>query len=145
MDWFNICGFAFVLIILVPNIIFALTVKNGFENKYKNPLIESLEQVGRFGCFIFMFISPPVLCMGFPFDGAKTVYIIAGATVTALYCLGWIVFWRENSLRKALTLSVLPSVLFLECGILTLNIPLLLFTSIFSPCHILISCKNALN
>lgn len=33
MEWINIFGTAFIVIIMVPNIIYALKCKEGFENK----------------------------------------------------------------------------------------------------------------
>lgn len=42
--------------------------------------------------------------------------------------------WNENSLRKSL--------LFILCGIILLNIPLIILSIISAPCHIIISCKN---
>ena len=143
MSWFNIYGAAFVFLLLLPNVIFAATHKDGFENLYQNKKVEILEQIGRFGSFIFMFVCPPFLCLGYWFCAAKTVYVIAGAVLILLYLLGWIVFWREDSVRKALALSILPSILFLESGILTLNFLLIAAAVIFAPCHILISYKNA--
>lgn len=144
MAWFNFIGLIFVVIILIPNIIFAYTSKDGFQNYYHNKIVETLEQIGRFGCFIFMFLTPPFLNLGFKIDGAKTAYIITGAILIALYCLGWIVFRKENSVRKSLALSILPSILFIESGILSLNFPLIALALIFAPCHIIISYKNAI-
>ena len=144
MSWFNFIGLIFVVIILIPNIIFAYTNKDGFQNYYHNKIVETLEQIGRFGCFIFMFLTPPFLNLGFKINGAKTAYIITGAILVALYCLGWIVFRKESSVRKSLALSILPSVLFLESGILSLNFPLIVLALIFTPCHIIISYKNAI-
>jgi len=143
MSWFNLFGLIFMVVILIPNIIFGIMHPEVFENKYSSKTVEALEQVGRFCCFGFMFISPPFVCLGYPFDGAQTVYIILGAALTALYTIGWAVFWHESSVRKALALSILPSLLFLESGILTLHIPLIIFSVIFAICHITISYKNA--
>lgn len=36
MSWFNIYGAAFVFLLLLPNVIFAATHKDGFENLYQN-------------------------------------------------------------------------------------------------------------
>ena len=143
MLWFNFIGLIFVVIILIPNIIFAYTNKDGFQNYYHNKIVETLEQIGRFGCFIFMFLTPPFLNLGFKINGAKTAYIITGAILVALYCLGWIVFRKESSVRKSLALSILPSILFLESGILSLNFTLIVLALIFATCHIIISYKNA--
>ena len=54
--WINIYGLLFIAIIMIPNIIFAIKCKDGFINKYDNKTIETLEQIGRFGSFIFMII-----------------------------------------------------------------------------------------
>lgn len=140
--YFNAYGFIMVLVILIPNIVFAMTCKDGFVNKYQNKVVETLEQVGRFGCFICMFFLLPWFDRGFWFPHGKTVYLIAGAALVALYCLGWIIFWKENSIRKSLFLSVVPSILFLESGIVTGYVLLLLFALLFAPCHILISVRN---
>lgn len=143
MSWFNFIGFIFVAVILIPNIIFAIGNENGFQNFYHNKTVETLEQIGRFGCFIFMFLTPPFLCLGFKSDGIRLAYIIIGTAISVLYCLGWIVFGKESSVKKSLVLSILPSILFLESGILSLNFPSIILSLIFAPCHILISYKNA--
>lgn len=143
MSWFNFIGLFFVAVILIPNIIFAAKNKDGFQNFYHNKFVEIFEQIGRFGCFITMFLTPPFLNLGFKINGAKTAYIITGAVLVALYCLGWIAFGKESSVRKSLALSIIPSVLFLESGLLSLNFPLIVLSLIFAPCHIIISYKNA--
>lgn len=142
MDRFNLTGLIFVVVLLIPNIIYAATNKDGFAGEFHNKLIETGEQIGRFGCFILMFIQPSFVTLGYIYDGAQTLYLILGIVLLALYCGGWIVFRKGNCIAKALTLSILPSVLFLESGILTLNIPLIVLSVVFAICHITISCKN---
>ncbi|MBP3334677.1 MAG: hypothetical protein J6L61_00795 [Ruminiclostridium sp.] len=142
MEWFNLTGLIFVVVLLIPNIIYAATNKDGFADKFHNKLVETGEQIGRFGCFILMFIQLPYVTLGYIYDGAQTLYLILGIVLLALYCGGWIVFRKKNSVAKALTLSILPSVLFLESGILTLNIPLVVLSVVFAICHITISYKN---
>lgn len=122
-----------------------MTNKDGFADNYHNKLVETGEQIGRFGCFILMFIQLSFVTLGYIFDGAQTLYLILGIVLLALYCGGWIVFRKGNSVAKALTLSILPSVLFLESGILTLNIPLIVLSVVFAICHITISCKNTVD
>ena len=143
MRWFNGWGILWIATIMLPNIVFALTHKGGFENLWQNRAVEALEQIGRFGCFFLMIVNIVPLCGGFWSAAAKTAYCAASAGLAALYLFGWIVFWREDSMAKALTLSLLPSLLFLESGVLMRNYPLILAAVIFAPCHILISAKNA--
>lgn len=142
MDRFNLTGLIFVVVLLIPNIIYAATNKEGFAGEFHNKLVETGEQIGRFGCFILMFIQPSFVTLGYIYDGAQALYLILGIVLLALYCGGWIVFRKGNSIAKALTLSILPSVLFLESGILTLNIPLIVLSVVFAICHITISYKN---
>lgn len=142
MEWFNLTGLIFVVVLLIPNIIYAATNKDGFADKFHNKLVETGEQIGRFGCFVLMFIQLPFVTLGYIYDGAQTLYLILGIVLLLLYCGGWIVFREGNSVAKALTLSILPSVLFLESGILTLNIPLIVLSVVFAICHITISYKN---
>ena len=142
MDRFNLTGLIFVVVLLIPNIIYAATNKDGFAGEFHNKLVETGEQIGRFGCFILMFIQPSFVTLGYIYDGAQALYLILGIVLLALYCGGWIVFRKGNSIAKALTLSILPSVLFLESGILTLNIPLIVLSVVFAICHITISYKN---
>ena len=139
MDWFNLTGLIFVVVLLIPNIIYAVTNKDGFADNYHNKFIEAGEQIGS---FILMFIQPSFVTLGYIYDGAQTLYLILGIVLLALYCGGWIVFRKGNSIAKALTLSILPSVLFLESGILTMNIPLIVLSVVFAICHITISYKN---
>ena len=139
----NFWGLIFVVIILIPNIVFAISCKDGFENRYQNKLVETLEQIGRFGCFFSMFIVVPYMNKGYWFQQGKAIYLILGFLLVGLYCLGWIVFWKENSIRKSLYLSMIPSLLFLESGVVSGNILLLIVAVIFAPCHILISYWNA--
>lgn len=47
--YLNYWGLIFVVAILIPNIVFAITYKDGFENRYHNKLVGLLEQIGRFG------------------------------------------------------------------------------------------------
>lgn len=143
MDWINIFGLAFMIVIMIPNVIFAVKCKDGFENLWKNRAVELLEQIGRFGCFGFMVFNIPGTWLGFAFDEAFAVYLMADSLLVALYCAVWALCFRKDSIFRALALSVLPSVIFLFSGIMLRSLLLIASAVIFAPCHILISCKNA--
>ena len=51
---------------MIPNIIYAIKCKDGFQNKFENKTLELFEQISRFGSFGFMVIN--VLYFGFWFD-----------------------------------------------------------------------------
>ena len=143
MEWFNIFGFIFICIIMIPNVIFAIKCKEGFENKWNNKLVEIIEQIGRFGCFCFMIINIPKAWFGWWSDEAFAIYLIVNIVLVILYCLIWCICFRKNSVFRALSLSIIPSVIFLFSGIVSRSILLIIFSIIFTPSHIMISYKNA--
>lgn len=143
MELFNFYGFIIILVIMIPNIVFMLKNKNGFENKYSNIKVETLEQIGRFACFLLMIINIPYLTKGYWFKNGEIIYICLNSILCVLYCLFWIIFWNKDGIVKSLLLSIIPSIMFLSSGIILLNIPLIIFSIIFSICHITISYKNA--
>ena len=143
MDWLNMFGLIFIIVIMIPNIIYAIKCKDGFANKWQNKTVELLEQIGRFGCFGFMIINIPGTWFGWWSDEAYAIYLIVDALLLALYCTIWIVCWKKNSVFKALALSIIPSVMFLFSGIMSRSVLLVVAAILFAPSHILISYKNA--
>ena len=143
MDWLNVFGLVFIAVIMIPNIIFAIKNKEGFENKRKNRFLEVAEQIGRIGCFVFMIINIPGTWFGWLSDEAFALYLITDTLLIAVYCAIWIVCFRKNSVFRALALSGIPSVLFLFSGIVSRSVLLIISSVIFAPSHIIISYRNA--
>ena len=144
MSFINPFGLIFMIFIMIPNIIFAIKVKDGFENCNQNKVVEILEQIGRYGCFAFMIFNLPFCHFGFPSNEIFALYLIVNSILIFAYCMIWIFLFNKNMLFKAISLSVLPSVIFLFSGILSRDILLIISALIFAPCHIFISCKNSL-
>ena len=71
MEWFNVFGLIFIAVIMIPNVVFAIKCKDGFDNKWNNKYVEVTEQVGRLGCFGFMIINIP----GTWFGGGLTKHL----------------------------------------------------------------------
>ena len=142
MDWINIYGFVFMLFIMIPNIIFTLKNKDGFQNLWNNKIIEVFEQIGRFGCFGFMILIIPGFGFGFSSNEFFSLYLILNTVLIVAYCLIWFICFKKNSIFRALALSIIPSVIFLTSGILSRYILLIVTAIIFAPCHVIISYKN---
>ena len=143
MNWLNIFGLIMVAVIMIPNILFAMKCKDGFVNKWNNKFVETVEQIGRFGCFGFMIISIPGTWFGWWSDEAFAVYLVVDALLVTLYCVIWAICFRKSSVFRALALSIIPSVLFLFSGIMSRSILLTIAAVLFAPSHILISYQNA--
>ena len=142
MEYINIIGLIFIIIIMLPNIIYAIKCKDGFTNRWKNKTVEFFEQIGRFGCFGFMIINIPGTWFGWWSDEAFAAYLVVNVVLIALYCMIWAICFKKNTVFRALALSILPSIVFLLSGIMSRSVLLIVSALIFAPCHILISYKN---
>ena len=143
MEWLNVFGLVMVVVIMIPNILFAMKCKDGFVNKWDNKFVETVEQIGRFGCFGFMIINIPGTWFGWWSDEAFAVYLVVDAVLVTLYCVIWAVCFRKSSVFRALALSIIPSVLFLFSGIMSRSILLTITALLFAPSHIMLSYQNA--
>ena len=143
MECINLYGLSFMAIIMIPNIVYAIKCRDGFGNRWQNKTVETLEQIGRFGCFGFMFINIPGTWFGWWSDEAFAVYLIVDSVLVFAYCILWIVLWKKNNLLRALALSIIPSVVFLFSSLMSRSILLTVSALLFAPMHILISIKNA--
>lgn len=143
MEWINFYGIIFIAVIMVPNIIYAIKCKEGFENRWNNKIVEIIEQIGRFGCIGFMIIKIPVVCIGWWFDGGLIAYLAINIVLSIIYCVIWIICFRKDSIFRALSLSIIPSLIFICSAVLSGSILLLITSALFAPAHILISYKNA--
>lgn len=142
MGWFNYYELAIIVVIMIPNIVFAIRHKGGFVNTYQNKAVEIMEQIGRYGCFVLMIFNIPYTYFNFWFCGALVVYLSVNGALCLAYCVFWIVCRNGNGYLKALSLSILPSAIFLFSGILLANIPLIAFAVLFAVNHILLSYQN---
>ena len=143
MEWINFYGIIFIAVIMIPNIIYAIKCKEGFVNRWNNKVVEIIEQIGRFGCIGFMIIKVPGVCFGWLFDGAFVVYFAINIVLSIIYCVIWIICFRKDSVFRALSLSIIPSLIFISSAVLSGSVVLLVTSALFSPAHILISYKNA--
>lgn len=142
MEWFNIFGCIFIILIMIPNIIFALKCKDGFQNKFNNKFVEVIEQIGRFGCITFMIINIPKTWLGWWSDEVFSIYLIVNIILVLLYYFIWIICFKKNNIFKALMLSIIPSIIFLFSGVMTRSILLIISSLVFTPSHIMISYNN---
>ena len=139
----SVYGLIFMVIIMIPNIVYAVRCKDGFVNRWQNKTGETLEQIGRFGCFGFMVINIPGTWFCWWSDEAFAIYLIVDTILVFFYCLLWVVLWKKNNMFRALALSIIPSVVFLFSGVMSRSVLLIVSSLLFAPMHILISCRNA--
>lgn len=142
MNWFNYYGLAIMAVIMIPNIVSAIKCKDEFKNLYTNKAVEILEQIGRFGCLALMIFNIPCTYFNFWFKYALWIYIGVNGGLCIAYITFWIVCRKSDDILKALSLSTIPSCIFLFSGVVLADVPLIIFAVIFSINHILLSYKN---
>lgn len=141
MSWFNYYGLIIMAIIMIPNIIYAVKYKNGKLVEIKKT-ITFAEQIGRYGCFCLMIFNIPYLYLNFWFANALTVYLCVNAALCLAYLIFWIICWNRNGKLKALSLSIIPSCVFVFSSVMLLYFPLMVLSVLFAICHVYISYKT---
>lgn len=142
MNWFNYYGLIFMVILLIPNIVYYIKFKDGFNGNYHNKIVEVFEQISRYGCFILMIFNIPYTYIGFYFSYGLIIYLVVNSVLISAYCLIWIILRKNFNIVKALLLSIIPSLIFIFSSIMIISIPLFIFSIIFAITHIFITYKN---
>ena len=137
----NPLGIAIILLMMVPNVIFALRHRD-MENKCKNRLINLLEQIGRYGCLVLMIICIGLDKFGFGSVEDFLIYLFGSALLLLAYFIFWILYGKSPSRKKALALAIIPCCLFLLCGVTLRQWPLVVFAVCFCVCHVCVTLSN---
>lgn len=141
MNWLNVFGLIFVVLLLIPNIIYAIKVKNQ-QNKCTNKFMNVIEQIGRYGCMVLMVFNIGVAEFGFRSVGAFLVYLLGNALLMLLYWIIWILYYIKFTYWKQVSLALIPACIFLLSGITMLHYMLVIFAILFGIGHIYVTHKN---
>ncbi len=140
--WINLFGGVIVLLMLIPNIVYAL--KNRDEkNLYANRVMNAMEQVGRYGCIVLMWLPLLVWKFGFGSVPEMLLYFQGNGALLVAYWLVFARYMREKTARRALALAVLPACIFLLSGLLLRHWLLAGFALLFAVGHICVTVKHA--
>lgn len=141
--WINLVNTISVTCLIVINILAAKkNIAGSFSSKYR--LINIFEQVGRYGCMVFMIL--PLAVQNFEFGFSSSIKMIVWLCLTIVLLLAYAILWiiKTKSGRVVLFgLAIIPVCLFLINGILLQHILLILFAFIFGIFHIIIVYENA--
>lgn len=137
----NLFGLVIMAIIMVPNILYAIHSRP-IKNQHTNKFMDILEQVGRYGSLLLMFIPLGVWKFGFHSVGEMLAYLIGNAVLLLVYLLVWITYFKVQSKQKAIVLAVTPTLIFLLSGIMLRHTLLIVFAFIFGVGHIYVTSQN---
>ena len=140
-SWLSIFGLIIVALILIPNIIYAIAVK-GQKNKCKNTFMNILEQVGRYACMLLMIFNVGIAEFGFSNVALFLAYLFGNAVLLVAYWVVWILYFKKPSFGKQIALAVIPTAIFLLCGVTMGHWLLVVFAVVFGVAHVYVTCKN---
>ncbi|MBR5419719.1 MAG: hypothetical protein IK115_01075 [Lachnospiraceae bacterium] len=141
LGWLNLFGLILVILLLIPNIVYALKHRD-MENKCQNRFMNILEQIGRYSCMFLMVFNIGIAEFGFSSAGAFLVYLFGSIILMISYWIIWILYINKRTYGKQMALAIIPTILFILCGISMLHILLMIFGIIFGIAHIYVTSKN---
>ena len=143
MGWLNLTGLIFVVLLLIPNIVYAIRFR-GEENQCKIRSLNVLEQIGRYCSMFLMVFNIGIAEFGFSSLSAFLLYLFGNSVLLLLYWITWLVFMsRQDDFFSRMILAVLPVLLFFLSGITLGHILLIISALVFGVGHIGVTLKNA--
>ena len=141
MKWLNIFGLIFVVLILIPNIVYAVKNKD-HQNLCTNRFMNVVEQIGRYACMFFMVFNLGLAEFGFGSVGAFLFYIFGNIGLILAYWIIWILYFKKMVFWKQMALAIIPVCIFLLNGITLRHYLLIVSAVIFAVGHIYVTRKN---
>ena len=140
--WINLFGGIIVVLMLIPNIVYALRNKDE-QNRCTNKLMNILEQVGRYGCIVLMWLPLFTWKFGFKSVPEMLLYFLGNGVLLLIYWLVFARYLKERTARRALVLAVIPACIFLLSGLLLRHRLLVGFAVLFAVGHIYVTAINS--
>lgn len=140
-DWINIFGIIIVVLMLIPNIIYAVKFR-GQTKKCNNKFMKILEQVGRYGCMILMVFCIGMRKFGFPSVGNFLIYLLGNGALLLAYWIVWILFFIKPCKVKSIVLAVIPMCIFLLSGWMLEHWLLVIFAVVFGVAHVYVTSQQ---
>ena len=139
INWINIV--AVVYLIVINMIVAGKGLADSFNSKHL--AVNIFEQIGRYGCMVFMIL--PVFTDGWKFDFKSVPEMLIWAFTTILLLTCYIILWvkKERGGKGVLYgLAIVPVVLFLVNGVLLRHLALVVTSLIFGIFHLAIVREN---
>ena len=143
LNWINFFGLVIVVLMLIPNILYAIKFK-GQEIKCKCcRSMYILEQVGRYGSMFLMAFNIGIAEFGFASYTHFSIYAIANIILLVAYWFVYALYFYRQGNWKRIALAIIPSCIFLIDGLLLRHYLLVCFAIIFALSHLCITLKDS--
>ena len=99
MSHLNLFGLIIMILIMIPNIIYAIKYKGKLRKLPQTKIwkiFEVFEQIGRYACFICMIFKIPGVWVGFFSMNLFLVYLGIDFILVFVYWIIWIFWFKKN-------------------------------------------------
>ena len=149
VSWINLFGLIIFVLIMIPNIIYFIKFKDA-KNLCTNRVMNLLEQIGRYASMLFMVLNIGITFsdgirikeLGFSSVGAFLVYLFGNALLILIYWIVWLLYFIKQNLAKSMALAIIPTCIFLLCGIILQHVLLVISAIVFGVGHIYVTFQN---
>ena len=137
----QIYGLIAVIVLLVPS--FA-SLSGGKKGSYQYPKthLALFTRIGSFCSIFFMIFGINGTFLGPWFPFAAELYLILNAILLFAYIVSWFVTAEQDTLFRAVALSLIPSLLYFVSGLLVLSLPLLVSSILYAAGYIPLCIRN---
>ena len=114
MNWISWFGLGIVLLLLIPNAVYAAANKNT-QPPRTSRILGLAEQAGRYGCMFLMIFHAGLTEFGFASAEGFIAWLAGTGALLVLYWVFWLLYFRAAKPRYALPLAVLAGVCYNFC------------------------------
>ncbi len=139
--WINFFGLIIVVLMLIPNIIYAIKHR-GEPRPSVSKAALILENIGRYGCMLLMVFNIGLIKFGFGSIIGLLIYLFGNASLLIAYWICYIAYFKKPSEDIAILLSVIPVVIFLLSGLTLRHWLLVIAAVVFAAAHIYVTNKS---
>jgi len=140
-DWINFAGALIVILMLIPNIIYAIRNKEE-TNRCTNQWMNRMEQTGRYACIVLMCMPLLVWKFSFRSNLEMVLYLVGNGILLGTYLFVFSRYLKEKNAGRALILAILPACIFFWSGLMLRHWLLVFAAVLFSIGHIYVTKKN---
>lgn len=140
-NWINFFNVLIVVLMLIPNIIFA--IRNMDRKPVKvNKALSIIEQIGRYACIVLMIF--PLFKKEFGFNPLELMflYLVCNVLLLLLYFIFWGLFFKSETKSNAIALAIIPTAIFFLTGVSVKHWALMIAAVIFGIAHVLLTIKT---
>ena len=138
----NLFNLIIVILILIPNIIYALTRGKNQKNRCTNRFMNILEQLGRYACMVLMIVNIGIDEFGFSSVLGFLIDLFGILVLLLMYWIVWVIYFIKERYWEQIALAVIPTAIFLLSGIVLQYWPLIVAAIVFGIAHIYVTSKN---